>query len=396
MSKRLSIKKDFLQCPQNKVVNLPKLGKMIREDINLENNSKLKEFYDRNYRKGYVLGDLKLFNWMFKNNGGFVATLSNKGTVAAHQGHVPIVFTDGVNDYKGFISASTMTDINYRRMGLMSYLREDVQSNYEMAASIGGSPLGVKLYTAMGYKFYGVLKRMVGVVDDSLAKGISKNNEKIKKTVEANDIKNPGVKQIARFEEISSELDKLTNDVLRKNNYFGVKRDWEFLDWRYVEHPYFDYKRFGLWANDELQAVVVFRHEVVENVGKIIRIVENIGHEDVLRELISSVLLKDEVLEGVAWVDWYCSSQVISDILRPLGFLSSEELNPIIFPHFCSPVDYFKKEYPFMFWAKNDDLFKKAPTNLEHWYVTKGDGDADRPNDAWVTPEPENENLKKE
>ena len=61
----------------------------------LSNNLSLRKFYQDCYRSGYILGDEKLFHWLFKNNGGQVVVISIDGVIIAHQGYVPIVFTNG-------------------------------------------------------------------------------------------------------------------------------------------------------------------------------------------------------------------------------------------------------------------------------------------------------------
>ena len=69
--------------------------------------------------------------------------------------------------------------------------------------------------------------------------------------------------------------------------------------------------------------------------------------------------------------------------LKKIGFLNPEELFPAVFPIFCSPIDYYKKSYTFMLWVRDDEYLNDiAP--FEKWYITKGDGDADRPNNFIV------------
>jgi len=106
----LSLKKDFLHHVSPQGIEFPELGNVVMEDIGAERRDDLRRFYDKNYRPGYILGNQELFNWMFKNNGGRVVVLSKNKEILAHQGHIPVVFTNGLKDYKGFISASTIVD----------------------------------------------------------------------------------------------------------------------------------------------------------------------------------------------------------------------------------------------------------------------------------------------
>lgn len=381
--KKLSLKKDFCERIKKEVVDFPNIGKVALHGVGMEHGDDLHLFYEKNYsyryKPGYILGNKFFFNWMFKNNGSQVAVLSLGDKIIAHQGYVPVVFTDGENDYKGFVSASTMVDEDYRRKGLMSYLRKIVQDQYEMAISLGGSAQGIALYSSMGYKYYGDLIRLIAIVNPEKCAGISQNTDKLKKTVQIYDGASNDIRTIARFDEIKNELEKLWNEVFPPKTYFCVKRDDEFLDWRYSEHPVFDYKRFGVWKNGKLEGVIVYRKQYIDSANaSVIHITELFGKDEAVRELVNFTVLSRNESSDVGWIHWFCSSKKLFDVLQKIGFLTPEQIEPGIIPIFCSPVDYYKTKYPLMFWIKNEEKHKQMPP-FEKWYMTKGDGDADRP-----------------
>lgn len=372
------LSKDFIyQVPDSSFVH-DKIGTLTLRDTVL--SSELISFYSDNYYPGYILGNAKLFKWMFKNNGGVVTVLADKSKVIAHQGHVPIVFTDGKNDFRGFISASTMVDKNYRRMGLMSVLRSNVQNRYEMAASIGGSKLGIALYSSMGYRHFGNMHRLIAVHNPALCKNVSQGGEIIK-TFNLVLGKNEKIKTIENFKNHADSIDDLRNSVFKPETYFSVKRDAEFLEWRYSEHPIFHYKRYGLWEDNILKALIVFRVEEVSDVdARVIRIVELIGEPRYLEEIIKGTIHTEEISEHIAWIDWFSPNILLSEVVKKCGFLYENEIETK-FPIFCSPIDYEKQSYPVMFWSKDEIMYEHLPL-FETWYLTKGDGDADRPNVA--------------
>lgn len=378
---KLSLR-DF--CKNSKIAekakDFPGIGQIIMKDIGIEQGESLKDFYSKNYFDNYILANPVLFNWMFKNNGGTVAVLLLNNKILAHQGHVPVIFTDGADDYKGFISASTMVDIDYRRRGLMSYLRGSVHDRYEMAVSLGGSDQGITLYTSMGYRYYGDLIRLIAVVDPKKCEEVSMNCEGLQAIVSLSNHDEADVRQIEQFAEIDQNLEQLRNSVLSPNKYFGVKRDAEFLDWRYIEHPIFKYERFGLWADGSLRAFIVYRKELARGtVSTVIRITELIGEDNYIPQLIKSTVLQQKTSADVSWIDFFCSHSQICGLVSSLGFKTPEELRPCVFPVFCNPIDYNKKKYPFMFWSRDESFYAKLP-KFNDWYITKGDGDADRPN----------------
>ena len=383
MAKNLSLAKDFSNRLEEKEFDHEGVGHIKMHSVS-PNDSKeavmLKKFYDKNYRPNYILGNPKLFNWQFQHNDKKVAALSLNGEIIAHQGYVPVVFSDGETDYKGFISASTMVDVDFRRKGLMTVLRSTVQDDYETAVSLGGSKQGVALYTSMGYRHYGDLIRLVAIVDPAKCDGIAQRPDKLKQTVTLAREDDSSIRPIKRFSEISDQLETLRNKILPPKTSFGVKRNAEFLDWRYTDHPIFDYQHYGLWQGNELKAITIFRKEKIsEKSIPVIRMTELIGEGQDLRKLVQGSVLSQENSGDVAWIDWFCSHAKICEDLKPLGFLEPKDILPSVLPIFTKPVDYYKVSYPFLFWAKDEELHKQMPT-IDKWYITKGDGDADRPN----------------
>ena len=76
---------------------------------------------------------------------------------------------------------------------------------------------------------------------------------------------------------------------------------------------------------------------------------------------------------------WSCPNEYINKILKKLDFVTLDELAPAVTPLLCSPIDYHKTDYSFMFWSRNKELSDQSPS-FDKWYIIKGDGDADRPN----------------
>lgn len=373
----ISLTKDFIKQPAEVIIDNEKVGRVAMKDVGLTDS--LKDFYTRNYRPDYILSHQPLFDWMFKNNGGRVAVLEYDNKVIAHQGHVPIVFTTGENDYRGFISVSTMVDEDFRRKGLMTALRGSVQNRYDMACSIGGSAEGVALYKTMGYQLYGDLKRMAAIVDLEKSKEIAQEPDKLQLTLQISQKESTDVKEIENFDKISDQVDDLIDKIFKPGTFFGVKRNAEFYDWRYTDHPVYKYHRFGLFKKGILQALIVFRREEIPDLETaVIRITEVIGEEKDIEELVKNSVLTPEVLTGIGWVDFFCSNKKICQSLKGAGFVPEKDL-PTRLPIFCNPVDYYKIKYPVMVWSKDESIHEALP-EFDSWYFTKGDGDADRPN----------------
>src|SRR3989344_6399156 len=375
----LSLSKDFIQPANAKDIHVDGVGGVTIADIGVDKLDALRDFYNTTMRPNYILGYQPLFSWMFKNNGGKVAVLLHDKKVIAHQGHVPIIFANGEKEYRGFISSSTFVDANYRRKGLMTILRGNVQSRYEMACSIGGSAMGVALYSSMGYKLYGDFTRRVAGVDVNRCQNIAKNYNSLVRTVEISKKSNDSIKPVEDFSRISDQVDELVRSVFPAKTFFGVKRSAEFFDWRYSSHPVYDYQSYGLFGFGKLKALIVFRREEIpDGDAAVIRITELIGAKGFLNELIAGPVLNQEHSSGIGWIDFFCTNESICNHIKESGFVDPDSLGTVL-PIFCNPVDYYKTKYPVMLWAKDETIYDSLPP-FQNWYLTKGDGDADRPN----------------
>ena len=135
--KNLLLSQDLRNIPEDYIHDHPDCGRLRIHSIGLDKIDVLRKFYNKCFRPGYILGDKELFQWFFKHNGGHVVVISKDDEIIAHQGYVPIVFTNGNQDYRGFISASTMVSEDYRRKGLMTYLRSGIQENYDGVGECG-------------------------------------------------------------------------------------------------------------------------------------------------------------------------------------------------------------------------------------------------------------------
>lgn len=381
MSALVKSYKNLLPSAENQEFDHPELGQIILADISTEKITQLRNFFKKNYRDDYPLQNEQLFRWMFRHNYEKVSVLMQNERLLAHQGHIPLIYTNGDKDFWGFISASTIVDKDFRRKGLMSTLRGDVHSRYEVGASLGGSEQGFALYRSMNYQEIGKLDRYIAIVNPELCVKFSQGYKQFERTLH---LQLPdsrlSILPVERFGPMALEIHHLWDSLFHKGKFMAVKRSAEYLDWRYSEHPIFEYHRWGCWKGKSLEGVFVFRIEhVAEAKCQVVRIVELFGRPEILGEFVNYVLKQKMSFETLAWIDWFCSDPRFMLPLKSLGFVPEQELLPLVIPIFCSPIDYYKKKYTLMFWVKDSQAFGDIPS-IHHWYVTKGDGDSDRPN----------------
>jgi hypothetical protein len=99
-----------------------------------------------------------------------------------------------------------------------------------------------------------------------------------------------------------------------------------------------------------------------------------IGDAEHVSALLASVL-EDARAEGVAAVDFFCASRRLASPLHAAGFLAGEQPPASEIPILFQPLDRGRTGILFM------ANLQKVPeaASVREWYVTKADGDQDRP-----------------
>ena len=168
----------------------------------------------------------------------------------------------------------------------------------------------------------------------------------------------------------------------------GATRDFDYLSWRYQDHPTFDYE-FLTISDGERQGLMVWRKQDIvsdisgggaEVISRVARIVEFLPcSENNARSLIG--FLESWMSEyNIVFADCYMQHKYYCEWLSQGGF---ERIDNVTdgehFPSRFSPLD-----------GKSGNIrsaIKLAPDTLgemksrpESWYWTKSDADQDRPN----------------
>ena len=141
----------------------------------------------------------------------------------------------------------------------------------------------------------------------------------------------------------------------------GTWRDADYLTRRYVAHPRF---RYGVHASDALLV-----HRVEQPLGRderVVRIVELLGDDGALGALVGAA-----GNAGAAFADFFCADAAGSTgALEAAGFRREADLDVEV-PSRLQPLEPGRTELPLAIAGVDPS----APL-----YVTRSDGDQDRPN----------------
>ncbi|HVU88705.1 MAG TPA: hypothetical protein VHD36_15395 [Pirellulales bacterium] len=160
----------------------------------------------------------------------------------------------------------------------------------------------------------------------------------------------------------------------------GTWRNFDYLRWRYAEHPRFQYQLlFAEDAGGAISGLVVFRYErVAASDLQVVRILELLGNEDACA-LLAAAVREKACAAGAAFADFFCTRPGIAAPLTEAGFHRERSL-PATIPMLFQPLDHRRTRVRLAYSMLDGALEAAATAHPETLYVTRSDGDQDRPN----------------
>jgi GNAT superfamily N-acetyltransferase len=287
-------------------------------------------------------------------------------------GYIPIDLTVGGRQMRAAWAANWMVDQSVRRLGLGPLLVRDLVKRFEVTLALGGNSDAHDLLPRMGWTDFGMLHRYVAVIDPRAAARLTESNT-LDWPVEPMPAGygRPPAARVPRFhDDVTAFWDEGFGSTMA-----GTRRSAAYLNWRYADHPTFEYRMFELRCDGRIQGFGVSRIEAVRDSDvRVARILELVGDRDRPQALLSA-MLDDARDSGAAVVDFFCSSARMDQVLADAGFLQSRMAPAAEIPILFQPIDRSRTGVLFM------ASLTKAPHELAtaEWYVTKSDGDQDRP-----------------
>jgi hypothetical protein len=341
----------------------------------------LQTFFRRVYREDYPLGSsTALFEWQFgERNGrpGYCCKLALvDGQIAGCLGYIPTDVTVRSRVVRGAWTANWIVDPAQRRLGIGPLLMRELTRDVDVTLVVGLSHDSRAILPRMGWTDFGELDRYVRVLDQRSAGPLAPSGfiEWPEGRARAAVVIDAGtsVRRVDRFGEPASGL----WDAEWGCRGAGARRSAEFLNWRYADHPTFEYRLFEARRGPDLAGFAVYRVEQVRDVPvRVGRLVELFAAPASATALIDA-LVSDALARRVSAVDFFCSRRDLRTPLLECGFLPGDHPLAAQIPILFQPVDRRRCGIPFMAHLSN---VADGAQGLE-WYVTKGDGDQDRPN----------------
>ncbi len=352
-------------------------------DCRTEDLAEFKEFVAHSYGPTYVLGvNDAYFEWQYAAGSGAPYRLrlaKMAGKIVGCLGYIPVDVHIGCSQYQGSWLANWMVDPDYRHLGIGPLLAREVTQDFDVTLALGANEEAHAVLKGLGWTDFSMLQRRVAVLDRSGAEQLTEENA----------IDWPVVSYAGRLEQADPSLTvtSVANckidaeqlwDRLRgaDRTFAGTRRSVSYLNWRYSQHPQFSYRIIEIRRLNVLLGLAVYRVEQARDLDvRVGRIVEFIAEPEVA-EAVLQAIIRDAIAQDAVALDFFCACSLSEEIFQAYGFLPGEDSRAQQIPMLYQPIDRRRAGIRFL-----ADLRKVSEAaHVQHWYVTKSDGDQDRPN----------------
>ncbi len=344
----------------------------------------LKRFIRRQFHPRYVLLNDSFFRWQYRANPAnssrdyTMKILRYKGEVLGYGGVVPTVMK--VDDHKlvAGVFANLLVDPKVRTFGLGTLLIKKISQTCPLCYVSGYSAaLRAACLKIPGWREMGHLRRLVGVLNEKKLQILAETGTPFDRVTTPSHSDNH-LTSVSSFGEEISSLWQVTRDR------YGITavRSPAYLNWRYTNHPLFDYDLYEYVAGREVLGYVVVRIDRFsyrDQRFSFARIIDLNCQERIdfdLASALTTVLQR----KRVDAIDFFFSGTVYLPTFRRLGYVEATQPPYDAIPWLLNPVDRRRRSINWMVYDRGSAADQRLFSNQDTWYLTKGDGDQDRPN----------------
>lgn len=357
-------------------------------------------FLDRYWERDYIyVRKPELFNWTFgrselwDHDGYSFALMEDQEELVGILGAIPFDFNCFGRKTRAVWFANYMIRPDYRRGPLGMRLLGAFQS-YKLRTVFGMNPRVVPLYQRLGWKVFTAIPRHFMVLPDAVCRA-----SRIVRLAHAQCDAARG-EALARFFRIQ-DVPALAGTYAQTipphwdsedwpelaSMTIGAARDTNYLNWRYRDHPCFEY-RFIAVPEKKRTGLAVWRLEMVghttcqgrEDVDLIGRLVEFLPVSRENAKDLLSAFCSELAAAGALGADFYGYHSEIRGWLDEFGFRSVDHHpDGQMIPSRLQPLDPRPGIILGAVIAADELPDVPAASNCM-WYWTKSDADQDRPN----------------
>ena len=363
---------------------------------------RIRNFLDQHWQKDYVyVRQPELFDWTFSRadlwdqEGYSFALLEDKDEVVGILGAIPFVFNRLGEGFRAVWFANYMVRTEYRRGPLaLRLLSAFHRPPYSLEIVFGLNPRVVPIYQRIGWQLLKPIPRHFVVLPEA-----AERMKELLRMTHPDCESHRAESLVSRFtlEEISDKSVPFARELPENwdlcdwpeiaSRSIGAARDANYLTWRYLKHPSFQY-RFLTVPDGRRTGLAVWRLETIrrktchgnEDVDKVGRLVEFLPASRNNAAQLLSVFCNQLRAAGALGADSFGYHGENNSWLEEFGFHAVEtDSDSQMIPSRFQPLEPRSGTLLGAVRAQ-DELSLGSEGSDGIWYWTKSDADQDRPN----------------
>ncbi len=340
----------------------------------------LKKFIERNYRKNYILLNDIFFDYLFKRgvSGKYnFKVLTAKNDLIGMSGEIPNQLNFFGNAINSCFLVNLMIDKKLRNLGLGPRLIIEAEREYDLLYTCSYNNEIKPLFQKWGWIEMPNLRRFVKVISfeksNELALGQLRKDNDIADDIGITD---QGF-SFASIEFFDASIFEFWQNI-RIKYPITIERNVDYLNWRFAEHPIFKYRNFVAKKNGKIESLIVLRIE--EPPGyKIARIVDFVSTDEAEKFTLYKAIQYCKS-NNIDLIDFFFTGNFHINSLGSVGFKETDKKPYSLIPFLFNPMDRERTCVNFAFKPINKKLKDYKAKDINNWYITKTNGDMDRPN----------------
>lgn len=331
----------------------------------------------RMYGPHYIFNEKRFVDWQHRFNGGPTSLflIDMGGELKGVLGSIPLSLHINGCDHPAWCYANIRVDPELRRVGLGVALVEYGRNPGKLVYGMGHSDEMTHVYRNLGWSSDIRLKRYIKILNEVNVTHLRAQDTPLSVTRPPlhDHFSSGDCTQVTVFE---ADVDDFWLGI-RGKYPITVNRYSSYLNWRYTDHPMIPYKMFVCRGQDEaVRGYAIVRIE--DSSGyRIARIIDFVANDTSERHLLKHVTAYAESVTADL-VDFFFSGNFHISSLLAEGYAANDTPGYDMIPMLFNPIDRSRKTTNFAYYLPSDEL-RSQWDNPELWYVTKGDGDIDRP-----------------
>lgn len=349
-------------------------------DIDIDSNSMCR-YLERNWVHQTVLSIVDFFDWQFKYypggngvNRSLVIIDRKTNGIYGFFGIVPKRFIFSGNILKGAEITTWIISEELRGKSFASGMLNHLINNYDFICAVGGvTPPALYVYKRMGFKCIRSIPRFYKIYNIERTKRISNITDLGLELLSKINIK---VESLPNVEEFNS-MSKYKNFYESLNCF---SRSISYVEWRYINHPFFKYKIFVTNPNSEKEVFLVLRIQGLETIC-LCHVIDFYGCEEGFLDALNFIDYYC-VNNSVDFADFYCLSSHITKYFWSNGWFSVLDDLEVTIPHLFNPIEL--RNPPTVSVIMHAPKHLTQLCDINRLYITKGDGDLDKPTISYL------------